>query len=99
MSILNRALFFKNIEAQLQTDVKSAHSFFSLTATIMDWMVIFFFLNQQCSCSNNPQDGALLTLRVVNAQQRSKCELKANSPTDIRLRVLMKKATKMERSV
>lgn len=41
MSILNRALFFKNIEAQLQTDVKSAHS--SLTATIMDWMVIFFF--------------------------------------------------------
>jgi len=43
MSILNRALFFKNIEAQLQTDVKSAHSFFSLTATIMDWMVIFFF--------------------------------------------------------
>lgn len=43
MSILNRALFFKNIEAQLQTDVESAHSFFSLTATIMDWMVIFFF--------------------------------------------------------
>lgn len=49
-----------------------------LLATIPHMMISTW----RCSCSFNPQDGVMLTLRVVKAQQRRNCELTTEGPTD-----------------